>query len=99
MGTIRIEQYGSVGSAANRDAPVPDLNTLLVTTKDATTSTSAESITLALGTRAICVYAVEDHRVCLTTDTSASLYATIPAGQFRDFGVPQGAVLYYELDA
>lgn len=99
MGTIYIEEYGSVGSDANRNAPVSDLKTLLALTKDATTSTTAESVTLGINTRQITVQAVEAHRVCLETDTTATLYAFIPAGERRDFGVPKGAVLYYELDA
>lgn len=99
MGTIYIEEYGSVGSDANRNAPISDLKTLLALTKDATTSATAESITLGLNTRQITIYAVEAHRVCLGSDTTSSVYAFIPEGQTRDFGVPKGAVLYYELDA
>ena len=99
MGTIYIEEYGATGCDANRNVSVIDLNTLLVLTKNATTSSSADSVTLNLNTRLISVRAVEAHRVCLKTDTTASVYALIPAGEFRYFGVPKGAVLFYELDA
>ncbi len=99
MGTIVIEEYGSVGSSANRDAPVVDLATNLNTTVDATTSTSAESITLNLGTRAITVYGVENHRVTLLSSDGSIKYGFVAAGTYRDFGVTPGAILYYKLNA
>ena len=99
MGTIYIEEYGSIGCEANRDAPISDLNTLLGLTKDATTSSTAESITLTEGTRQVTLYAAEDHRVCITSDTSATKYAFLPGAVFRSFGVEPGDTLYYELDA
>lgn len=99
MGTILIEEYGSVGSAANRDTQIEDLNTLLATTKDATTSASAEYVTLNSGTRVVTVVATEAHRVCMTSDTSASKYAIVQAAEKRSFGVKPGDKLYYELDA
>ena len=99
MGTIIIEQYGSVGSDANRDAPIADLKTLYVTTVDATTSSSAESVVLGASTRFVTVYGVEAHRLCVGSDTTSTIYAYIPAGQLRDFGVKGGETLYYELDA
>ena len=99
MGTITIEQFGSVGSAANTDAPIENLATLLAITKDATTSTSAESIVLNEGTRVVTITAVEAHRVCLRTDTTATKYAVVQAGKTRSFGVPPGVLLFYELDA
>ena len=99
MGTIKIEQYNAVGTSANRDAPVYDITTLLVSTKDATTGTTAESITLDINCRLLRVYGLEDHRICINTDTTNSLYVTVPAGLPYDTNVPPGAVLYYELDA
>lgn len=99
MGTIYIEEYGSIGSDANRDASVNDLKTLLALTKDASTSSSSENVVLNEGTRQVSIYGVEAHRVVIGSDTTASVYAFIPAGQFRDFGVSAGATLYYELDA
>ena len=99
MGTIYIEEYGSIGSDANRDAPLSDLNTQLALTKDATTSSTAESIVLNGGTRQVTIYAVEDHRVCVTSDTTDTKYAIVAAGSYRDFGVTPGSTLYYELDA
>jgi hypothetical protein len=99
MGTITIEEFGSVGSAANTDLPIENLDTLLAITKDATTSTSAESIVLNEGTRVVTITAVEAHRVCLRTDTTATKYAVVLANRTVRFGVPPGAVLFYELDA
>lgn len=99
MGTIRIEQYGALGSAANRDAPVVELGSCLVTTVDATTSTTAENITLNDRTRAITVHAVEDHRVSVVSSDGSARYAFVAAGTYRDFGVTPGAVLYYKADA
>lgn len=99
MGTIYIEEYHGSGSKADRALNINDLTTLTVLTKDATTSSTAESITLGNDTKVVTIYAVEAHRVCLDTDTSASLYAFIPAGVTRDFGVVPGGTLYYELDA
>ena len=99
MGTITIEQYSRAGSGANTDQPIANLTTLKATTKDATTSTTAESIALDSKTKVIRVLGVEAHRVVLGTDTTADTYATVPAGQFQDYGVNGGEVLYYELDA
>ncbi len=99
MGTIRIEEYGSVGTAANRDAPVPDLHSILATTVDATTTTTAESVTLNKDTRVVSVHAVEAHRVVCNSNTTATLYAYLAAGERRDFGVQPGDVLWYRADA
>lgn len=99
MGTIKIFEYNSVGTAANRDAPVYDLETLLATTVDATTSTSAESVTLNLDTRLVAILAEEDHRICLGSDTTATKYMIAPAGLYVDVNVTPGGTLYYELDA
>jgi hypothetical protein len=99
MGTIFIEQYGDTGHTGKADAPIANLNTLLVSTKDATTSSSAENITLDAGTRLVSVYGLEAHRVCITSDTTASKYAYIPATTWRDFSVNAGETFYYELDA
>ena len=99
MGTIVIEQYGSIGSAANRDAPIADLKSLLVTNVDATTSTTAESVTLDIGTRAVTIYAVEDHRVSVASSDASTRYAFVAAGTYRDFGVEPGSILYYKANA
>ena len=99
MGTITIEEYSTAGSGKQRDLPVHDLDTLLTTTVDASTSTSSENITLNSGTSVINVYAVETHRVAITSDTTGTTYATIPAGTSRDLGVAAGETLYYRLDA
>lgn len=99
MGTIVIEQYSSLGSGANRDAPIVDLSTNLNTTVDATTSTAAESVTLDINTRAITVYGVENHRVTLLSSDGSARYGFVAAGTYRDFGVTPGSVLYYKLNA
>lgn len=99
MGTIVIEEYAGTGSRANRDAPVVDLNTCLATTVDATTSTTAESITLNSGTRVITVYGVEAHRVSVLSADGSAKYGFVAAGTYRDFGVAPGDTLYYKLNA
>lgn len=99
MGTIVIEQYANVGSDADRGAPLFDLNSCLATTVDATTSTTAESVALNASTRAISVYAVEDHRVTVLSSDGSEKYAFIPAGQIKDFGVNPGSTLYYKANA
>lgn len=98
MGTIVIEQYNALGSGANRDAPIYDLDSLLATTADSTTSTTAETITLGINTRAVSIYAVENHRVQIGANAGTT-YAFIPAGFTKDFGVTPGTVLQYRLDA
>jgi hypothetical protein len=98
MGTIVIEQYGAVGTSANRDAPVYDINTLFVTTVDATTSTTAESVTLSNDTRLVRVIPTEAHRVAVGTDTTASKYAFLPAGTIYDTNVTPGSVFWYRSD-
>ena len=98
MGTIVIEQYGGLGSPSNRSAPIYDLSTLQATTADATTSTSAETITLGIYTKTVSIYAVENHRVQIGANAGTT-YAFIPAGQTKDFGVEPGTVLQYRLDA
>lgn len=99
MGTIVIEQYGSLGSAANRDAPIADLKSLLDTNVDATTSTTAENITLNIGTRVVTIYAVEDHRVSVASSDASTRYAFVAAGTYRDFGAEPGSILYYKANA
>ena len=99
MGTIVIEEYAAVGGKGSRDAPVVNLNTCLATTSDATTSTTAESITLNSGTRFVSVYAVELHRVSVLSSDGSAQYGLVPAGTIRDFAVPEGSTLYYKADA
>jgi hypothetical protein len=100
MGTIKIEQYGSVGSAANRDAPVVDLNTCLATTEDTSTSTTVESVVLGLGTRVVTVVALEGaHRISVLSSDCSNKYATVADGATKDVGVNPGQTLYYRADA
>ena len=99
MGTIAIEEYQASGHKGNRTAPIMDLSTLLARTDDATTSTSAESVTLNDGTRFVSVYAVEKHRISLGTDTTGTNYAVILAGETKKFAVKEGQTLYYRADA
>lgn len=99
MGTIVIEEYGAAGTPKQSDTQMVNLKTLLVTTVDSTTSTTAESITLQEGTSLIAVSSVEDHRVALASDTTATKYAKTLAGNLRWFGVEGGSTLYYRADA
>lgn len=99
MGTIVIEEYARSGTTANPDVQVINLENLLARTEDATTSSTAESITLNEGTTLIRVYTEEIHRLCVKSDTTASLYITTEAAKWHDIAVPSGEALYYELDA
>lgn len=99
MGTINIEEYAKAGTNRNADTPVADLSNLLATTIDATTSSSAESITLNDKTNLVTIYAVEDHRVSITDSTVSTTYSIVPAGTVKDYGVPEGGTLYYRTDA
>lgn len=99
MGTITIEEYGYAGSGKESTDSVAKLDTLQATTLDASTSTSAENVTLQAGTNIISIHAVEQHRVSFDTDTTASKYAVIPAGTIRDFGIDPDTTIYYRADA
>lgn len=98
MGTIRIEEYAASGSQANRDLDMTDLKTLVTTTVDATTTTTAENITLDDNAKIVSIYAAEAHRVAVE-NTTGTTYAYIPATTWREFGVEPGGSLYYRLDA
>jgi len=99
MGTIIIEEYSGTGSPADASAPIANLSTLEATTVDATTSTSAEGVTINRYTRLISVTAVEAHRVSVNTNTTGTKYALINAGERRNFGINVGDVVYYRADA
>jgi len=100
MGTIVFEQYTRAGSAAQTEAPIPKLDKSLIRTEDATTSTTAESITLNADTKIIRVYGVEKHRIALTSADTAANFATIYAAATpTEYGVNGGETIYYRLDA
>ena len=101
MGTIRITEYTTVGGqGAVGDAPAVNLSTSLVTTVDATTSTTAESLTLNPDTRFITVHGVEDHRISLKNATVTDQYEFIGAAVKEGFPVnKEDRTLYYRLDA
>jgi len=99
MGTITIEEYGTAGAGKDHSTQIPNLKTLLKTTVDSSTSTSAESITLQDGTGIVTITAVEDHRLSYGSDLTTSAYALCGAGVSRDFGVEGGATIYYRADA
>lgn len=101
MGTITITEYTSIGGAGAVDgAPVANLSGSITTTTDATTSTTAESITLNADTRFVRIVGVEKHRVSVKDSTAASNYDTVEAGIKEDFAINQSdRTLYYRLDA
>jgi hypothetical protein len=79
MGTIRIEEYASIGGQGAVDgSPVANLSGLIRTTVDATTSGTAETLTLHQDTRFIVVTAAEIHRISVKDATAATQYAVIP---------------------
>jgi len=97
MGTITIEEYSHAGAAGDKEAQVPYLAGMK-RTQDATTSTTAESITLQDSTKIIRVVGAEDHRISLAEDTTGTNYATVGTNNI-DYGVKGGETLYYRLDA
>lgn len=102
MGTIVITEYTTVGGKGAVDgAPVVHANTLTATTRDATTSTTAESVALNKDTRFVQLYAVEDHRIAMTSDTTGDSgnFLFVPATGKLDIAVNEGGTLYYRADA
>jgi DNA-binding beta-propeller fold protein YncE len=78
MGTIRIEEYVSIGGQGAVDgAPVANLSAMVAETTNPATSSSPETITLHPDTRFIVVISPEKHRVSVKDATAATLY-TIP---------------------
>jgi hypothetical protein len=99
MGTIVIEEYSRPGTDAKPDTQVINLEQLVARTEDATTSSTAESITLNASTNLIRVYTEEIHRLCVKSDTTGTIYLTTEAAKWIVLGAPAGETLYYELDA
>lgn len=100
MAKITIEEYSSIGGNGAVDgAPVPNLKALITTTVDDTTSAAAESIVLDQNTEFVSILCDADHRLSYGTDTTATTYATVTAGAFRDFAVDGGDTIHYRTDA
>lgn len=97
MGTLTIIEYSAVGTDANRDAPVLDLNTATKTTVDATTSGTAESLVLGINTRLIEVIGAEDHRISVKSSDCTDQY-TIVGTSGKELGVLPEQTLYYRTD-
>lgn len=101
MGTIVIEEYQGIGTQDNSYAPVYRLEKLVKRTADATTSTTAESITLQAETTFARIYTAQIHRLGVTsasTDNSGT-YITTEAGKWIDIAVKKGGSLFYRTDA
>lgn len=102
MGTIVITEYTTLGGKGAVDgAPVINAQTTVAMTRDATTSTTAENVTLNKDTRFVNIYAVEDHRVAMGSDTTgdSGIFIFCPAAGRTDLAVKGGETLYYRLDA
>ena len=101
MGTITIEEYASIGGQGAVDgSPVANLSGCIKTTVDATTSTSAENITLDPNTRYVVISSVEKHRASVKDSSVTDRYGEIPANGTRDYAVNEtDKTLYYRLDA
>ena len=97
-GEIIVTQYQKTGTRSENGAPVADITSIKATTRDTTTSTSAETFTTNSNTRVITVFAVQAHRISSGTDTSASAYAYIPAGVPTDLSVTGSTPIYFRLD-
>lgn len=101
MGTISIEQWANIGGS-NSPSKAQIYDTLVGKTDDATTSTTAESVTTSGSAGYISVYAVEAHRVSIGGNGTADAgkYVTIAAGERRDIGLYKGGdVVYYRSEA
>ena len=98
MGTITFEQMVRAGSGAQPEAPLPKLDSSIIKTVDATTSTTPETLVLSENTKIVSVYAVEAHRISVAADTTTNYY-TVNALERRDFGVDGGETITYRADA
>lgn len=101
MGTISIEQWINIGGS-NTPNSAPIFRTLVGKTDDATTSTTAESITTNGAAGYISVYAEQAHRVSIGGNATGNgeKYVTVVAGERRDIGLHKGGdVVYYRTDA
>jgi len=99
MGTIVIEEYQKTGLDNNSYVPVYNLSNLVKRTADATTSTTAENITLQGNTNIIRFYTAEIHRIELSsanTDDSA-IYFTSTVG-WNELAVQPGDTVFYRTD-
>lgn len=101
MGTIVITEYTTIGGKGAIDgAPVINAQTVVAMTRDATTSTTAKSVTLNKDTRFVNIYAAEGHRVAMGDTTGDSeQFIFCPATARVDLAVNGGETLYYRLDA
>ena len=101
MGTITITEFSDAGTGDNPEQPVPQLKSLKTRTQDATTSTTAENITLQANTSVVRVYAAELHRVSLGSNNTGNgeAYLDIQATTETDIGVKGGETFYYRADA
>lgn len=102
MGTITFYQLSRSGTPAQNDQSVAKFDKSLIRTQDASTSTSAESITLAKTTTLLGVNAVELHRISLESDMTN--YIPVKASstaqdEIEWYGVEPGSVVYYRADA
>jgi len=98
MGRLIITEYSNTGSEADDSAPILNINTLINTTDDSTTSTSSESVALSNNTKAINLTSkVGDHRFDVV-DSTGTKYEFGQAGSSMQTGVKPGSTLYYRLD-
>lgn len=98
MGTLTIIEYNTAGSEARRDIDIADLQAVTKTTVDASTSSTAESITLTDQTRLVRVIGDEDHRISVLSSDCTEKYDIVGTAK-DDFGVRPNTTLYYRTDA
>lgn len=101
MGTIVVEEYRKSGTANDSYVPVPNLGEIDGRTKDATTSTTAESVALGAEVVLLRVYTDVAHRIGLSAAQvgDSGSYFTTPEAVWFDVAVPKGSTLYYRTDA
>lgn len=100
MGTLVIEQWVDIGLPDSQGQPIYR-EQVGVTTNDATTSTSDETVVVSKQARFITVFGIEAHRVSVKSATTSTLYAFIGAGERRDIALPKalGVTISYRADA
>jgi len=101
MGTITFEFFAGFGAPSEPALSVARLDSLISREQDATTSTTAESVSVPSGAKQVTIRAVELHRVSTGDSAAATTYAEIPAGESRDFGIDGAETdfIYYRLDS
>ena len=101
MGSITIVELNSIGGQGAVDgSPVANLSAVIKTTTDATTTTTAENITLDPNTRYVVITADALHRVSVKDSAVTDRFITVSSSVQSDFAINESdRTLYYRTDA